>query len=269
MRALDIDMDFFLSGPCELAEIGKRPSGGEAQPWSEAEVRAFLEVNCGLSKEHPIPGAVFETHDTALSYWQEHCTFPMDVTHIDTHSDLGIGKPGPAFVLESVITRKPGSRGTINEYYEKKQLDEANYLLFAIAFRWVRSLENVRNPLSRPDMPAFCDDGKLQLVSSTGRILPALNHNEPIIPFTVYNDWREFRWDSSNPSGLSGQLPLHRGAMGYEETLSAYDQQCVVDARNRTTDGRPYDCATMAISPRYAPESADFIIDIFREYITE
>ena len=234
MRVLDIDMDFFLSGPCELAEPGKRPSDSEAQPWTEAEVRAFLEINCGLSKERPIPGAIFETHDMALSYWQANCTFPMDVTHIDTHSDLGIGKPGPTFVLESVITRKPDNRGTIAEYYEKKQLDEANYLLFAIAFRWISSLENVRNPKSRPDIPAFCGDTSLQLVSSTGRILPMLNHNEPVIPFTVYDDWQDFRWDS-----------------------------------NRPTDARPYDCATMAISPRYAPESADFIIDIFREYITE
>jgi len=234
MRVLDIDMDFFLSGPCELAEYGSRPSGSEALPWTEAQVRAFLEENCGLSKDKPIPGAVFETHDMALSYWQEHCTFPMDVTHIDTHSDLGIGRPGPTFVLESVITRKPGSRGTIKEYYEKKQLDEANYLLFAIAFRWINSLDNVRNPNSRPDMPAFCAENSLQLVSSTGRILPMLNHNEPVIPFTVYDDWHDFRWDKGG-----------------------------------TTDGRPYDCATMAISPRYSPKDADFIIEIFKEYISE
>ena len=227
MRVLDIDMDFFLSGPCALAEKGRRPSPDEAQPWTEAEVRAFFEVNCGLSKDRPIPGAVFETHDMALDYWQKNCTFPMDVTHIDTHSDLGIGRPGPGFVLESVITRKPGSRGTIAEYYEKKQLDEANYLLFAIAFRWIKSLENVRNPLSRPDMPAFCGENTLQLISSTGRILPALNHNEPVIPFTVYNDPQTFAAKA------------------------------------------PYDCATMAISPRYAPETADFIIEIFKEYIRE
>lgn len=225
MRVLDIDMDFFLSGPCALAPHGSRPSDDDAQPWTEAEVRAFLEDNCGLSKDRPIPGAVFETHDTALDYWRKNCGFPMHVTHVDTHSDLGIGRPGPGFVLESVITRKPGSRGTIEEYYEKKQLDEANYLLFAIAFRWISSLDNVRNPHSRPDMPAFCGDGTLKLVSSTGRILPALDHNEPEIPFNVYNDWRAF-------------------------------------------SGAGYDHATMAISPRYAPRSADFIIDIFKEYIT-
>ena len=224
MRVLDIDMDFFLTGPCELALLGERPPEGEALPWTEAEVRAFLENNCGLSKDNPIPGAVFETHDMALEYWEKNCAFPMHVTHIDTHSDLGIGKPGPGFVLESVITRKPDNRGTIAEYRAKKQLDEANYLLFAIAFRWIASLDNVRNPNSRPDIPAFCHENSLKLESSAGRILPMLNHNEPEIPFSVYNDWRSFKGDN-------------------------------------------YTHATMAISPRYSPASADFIINIFREYI--
>lgn len=226
MRVLDIDMDFFLSGPCELAEPGKRPPDNEAQPWSENDVRAFLENNCGLSKGRSIPGAVFETHDMALDCWQARCAFPMHVTHVDAHSDLGIGRPGPAFVLESVITRAPGNRGDITEYRDKKQLDEANYLLFAVAFRWISSLDNVRNPNSRPDMPAFCHGNTLRLESSAGRILPALNHHEPEIPFSVYENWRAF----------------------------------IADA--------PYDLATLAISPRYSPRTADFIIDIFHEYIT-
>lgn len=225
MRALDIDMDFFLSGPCELAVPGERPPDGAAQPWTETEVRAFLENNCGLSKYRPVPGAIFETHDMALDYWQAHGAFPMHVTHIDTHSDLGIGRPGPAFVLESVITLVPDRRGDIAEYREKKRLDEANYLLFAVAFRWISSLDNVRNPNSRPDMPAFCRKNTLMLESSAGRLLPMLNHHEPEIPFNVYENWQTFKADA------------------------------------------PYDFATMAISPRYAPESADFIIDIFREYI--
>lgn len=33
--------------------------------------------------------------------------------------------------------------------------------------------------------------------------------------------------------------------------------------------GAAYDLASMAISPRYAPAEADFIAEIFREYIRE
>ena len=62
MRVLDLDMDFFLTGVCELAPRGARPSLREARPWAEADVRAFLEENCGLSRQNPIPGRGFETH---------------------------------------------------------------------------------------------------------------------------------------------------------------------------------------------------------------
>ena len=64
MRVLDLDMDFFLSGPCPLATPGERPDEACAQAWSEEEVVWFLEEQCGLSAERPVPGAIFDTHDT-------------------------------------------------------------------------------------------------------------------------------------------------------------------------------------------------------------
>lgn len=99
-------------------------------------------------------------HDGALQFWQEliaagQLSVPFEVAHIDAHSDLGIGRPGPGFVLNSVLPLSPAERADIKRYYEMKQLDEANYLLFALAFRWISRLENVRNPKSRPDIPQF------------------------------------------------------------------------------------------------------------------
>ena len=226
MRVLDLDLDFFLNNVCELAEYGCRPDISQAQPWSGSEMRAFLENQCGLSRNNPIPGKVFETHDQALDFWQARARMPIHVTHVDAHSDLGIGRPGPAYVLESVITRPPEARGTVAAHRAAKKLDEANYLLFALAFRWIGSLENVRNPASRPDLPAqFCHDGYIQLISSVGALIPALDHREPVIPFANYDDYRTFR------------------------------------AR------APYDLATLAISPRYAPPEADALIKIFCEYV--
>ena len=228
MRALDLDLDFFLSNVCPLSAPGKRPDGAIARPWSEEKMRAFLEVNCGLSRLRPIPGAIFETHDMALDFWQARAHLPLNVTHVDAHSDLGIGRPGPAYVLESVITRPPEARGTPAEYRAAQKLDEANYLLFALAFRWISGLENVRNPASRPDMPPeFCHEGYIQLQSSVGRLIPALDRHEPRVAFTVYEDYSLFK-------------------------------ACA-----------PYDLATLAISPRYAPREADKLADVFREYIIE
>ena len=159
MRVLDLDMDFFLTGVCELAPRGARPSLREARPWAEADVRAFLEENCGLSRQNPIPGRVFETHDGALFLWKEwleagRLSAPFHVTHVDAHSDLGIGRPGPAYVLETVLALPPQKRGDLARYVREEKLDEANYLLFALALRYVSSLENVRNPHSRADFPA-------------------------------------------------------------------------------------------------------------------
>ncbi|MDY2600682.1 MAG: hypothetical protein SOW23_02700, partial [Eubacteriales bacterium] len=100
MYVLDLDLDFFLDNICPLAEKGTRPDANQASPWPEEQVRFFLEHNCGLRRETPVPGALFETHDQALSHWQG-LEKPLSVTHVDAHSDLGVGKPGPAFVLES------------------------------------------------------------------------------------------------------------------------------------------------------------------------
>ena len=43
MRVLDLDMDFFLTAPCPLAEYGERPDEGCAQAYSDEEVIRFLE----------------------------------------------------------------------------------------------------------------------------------------------------------------------------------------------------------------------------------
>lgn len=72
------------------------------------ESKGVFGKNCGLNTERKIPGRVFETHDGALQFWQEliaagQLSVPFEVTHIDAHSDLGIGRPGPGFVLNSVL----------------------------------------------------------------------------------------------------------------------------------------------------------------------
>lgn len=238
MRVLDLDMDFFLSDVCALAAPGKRPPVSEAQPWDEAAVRAFLEENCGLSRQNPVPGRVFTTHDGALDLWKEwveagKLRAPFHVTHVDAHSDLGAGKPGPAYVLETVLALPLEKRFDLARYRREEKLDEANYLLFALALRYVSSLENVRNPHSRADFPArLSSDGNqpptaIRLTSTLARLLPQYDFAEPAIPYTAYDDFHSF----------------HAAA--------------------------PCDLASLAISPRYAPKEADFIADVFREYIVE
>ena len=233
-RVLDIDLDFFLAECCPLAEVGHRPPVQGHEPWVAEAVRRFMEEDCLLSRDHPLPGRVFETHDGALAYWKElmeagRLQAPFHVTHVDAHSDLGIGRPGPGFVLNGVLPRILEKRADIEKYYEICQLDEANYLLFALAFRWISSIDNVRNPMSRPDIPReILMPGRgdmIQLSSFAARLSEGANGPEPVIPFNVYDDYREFRAE------------------------------------------RPYDFITLAISPRYAPKQADRLIPLIERYI--
>ena len=233
MRVLDLDMAFFLSGPCPLAALGERPDESCAEVWSEEAVVRFLEEQCGLSADHPVPGAIFDTHDKALDFWAARLedgslTAPFEVVHVDTHSDLAFGPPGTNFVLNVVLSRLPDQRADKEAYRKAVELDEANYLLFALAFRWVDRLSYVRNPKSHQDIPRqlLTAQGDIHLRSFISQMMEGRNGKEPVIPFDVYDDYTKFRQHG-------------------------------------------YDFVTMAQSPRYAPASADKIMDILKRYITE
>ena len=232
MRVLDLDMDFFLSGPCPLANLGERPDEACAQAWSEEEVVRFLEQQCGLSREHPVPGAIFDTHDKAIDFWQARVnegrlTTPFEVVHVDTHSDLAFGPPGTGYVLNVVLSRLPSQRASIDTYRAAVELDEANYLLFALAFRWIDRLSYVRNPKSYQDIPwqILDSEGNIHLRSFVSAMMESKNGKEPVIPFAVYDDYTQFSQHG-------------------------------------------YDFVTMAQSPRYSPASADRIMEIVGRYIT-
>lgn len=233
MKVLDLDMDFFLTDACPLAPLGERPPESCARPYGDEQVIAFLEEQCGLSRAHPVPGRIFDTHDKPLDFWLAQMEAgklqpPFDVVHVDTHSDLAFGPPGTDFVLKAVLTRNPRTRATLGAYREGKKLDEANYLLFALAFRWISRLAYVRNPKSHQDIPARLLDteGNIRLQSDISVLMEAMNGREPTIPFEVFDDYRQFR-----------------------ET--------------------GYDFVTMAQSPRYAPASADRIMRLLKPYILE
>lgn len=234
MKVLDLDMDFFLTGPCPMAKPGERPDPACAEPYSDAQVIDFLENHCGLNREHPIPGAIFDTHDKALDFWRARMRegvlrAPFDVVHVDTHSDLAFGPPGTDFVLKAVLSRSVQEREAIETYRANVKLDEANYLLFALAFRWIGTLVYVRNPRSWQDVPRHIlarEGGAIMLRSDVSALMERGNGMEPHIPFEVIEDYTTF---------------------------------CETG----------YDFVTMAQSPRYAPATADRVMDILRPYIRE
>lgn len=234
MRVLDIDLDFFLADCCPLAERGARPALAGHEPWAEEKVRAFLEKQCGLDASKPLPGRVFETHDDALRYWEKkvragELTVPFGVTHVDAHSDLGIGYPGPGYVLYNVISRPVERRIDTAGYTAQKKLDEANYLLFALAYRWVSSLEDIRNPRSHEDIPGELLESpdSIRLTSLPASLFEKQNGREPPISFSRVDDYTIWKAPEK------------------------------------------YDFVTLAMSPRYAPAEADALRDVIARYIRE
>ena len=238
MRVLDIDLDFFLADTCPLAEPGCRPCLKGHEPWEKAETRRFLEEKLKLDSKHPIPGRVFETHDGALRFWNGligagKLSVPFEVAHVDAHSDLGIGALGPALVLNGALCQRTDVRCDIKHYCALGQLDEANYLLYALAFRWVSKLENLRNPKSRPDKPpeiVYERDASgvptaLRLVPPLPELFEKLTGPEPVVPYRQYDDAQSYV-----PAGT-------------------------------------FDYMSLAISPRYSPKEVDALIEVLSEYM--
>ena len=132
-------------------------------------------------------------------------------------------------MLNGVLGVHPDLRDDCTRYYANRQLDEANYLLFALAFRWIDELTLVRDPFSRPDLPPFCEkagDGyrPIRLRSFVSELFEGQYGREPEIPLTVFED------------------PF------------AY----VAD--------EPFACMNLAHSPRYAPKEADALISVIARY---
>ena len=80
MRVLDLDMDFFLTGVCELAPKGARPSLREARPWAEAFEIYMYATNAW---DEPIYGenyVYYETTETLVEPFEtafsEYVTMP-------------------------------------------------------------------------------------------------------------------------------------------------------------------------------------------------
>ena len=204
MTILDIDLDFFLNDVCPLAEAGERPALEGHEPWEEARVRRFLEENCGLSAARPVPGRIFETHDLALDFWRDmmlegRLNAPFSVTHVDAHSDLGVGQT--EYVLSALLALPPEKRADLDALRREGHLSEANYLLFALAFRWTDRLINVRTPRSLPDLPREILEGEgIRLSSFVSRLMEAKHGKEPLVPFIQYPDYA--RYQASAPFGF-------------------------------------------------------------------
>jgi hypothetical protein len=145
MRVLDLDLDFFLDGVANWRDVGAgRLDAADYPPWSRDEAFAFLEDRCKLTG--PLPGFVVENHGALFDLWASaadrgQLLLPLSVTHVDAHSDLGLGDATYINLLTEVLFLPVDDRRAS----ATKLVNDGNYLAFAIACRWLSDLTLVRN----------------------------------------------------------------------------------------------------------------------------
>lgn len=255
MKVLDIDMDYFLKKiPFLISENSNdRVSDEDYQVWEKEEVINFLEKRLGLSKKKKIKGRVVTHHNEALLYWQElilanKLVPPFEVVHVDSHADLGLGYPSWTFIMDTLITLPIEERSNIENYpnifdkYYKPGIGD--YLLFAIAFQWISKLTYICNPenIGNDYVWMILKDG----IEPNDKI--QLAHNENMKAMQISGDSKRFYETAIREPEVDFEIVRNIEEIEYE---------------------RCFDYLTFCISPNYTPASADFIIDIIKEYIVE
>lgn len=251
MRVLDLDLDYFLKKPVyeQNHSSNSRVTDEDCinSVWSEKEVRTFFEDNLGLSKSKKVKGRILTGHNEALYFWYElieagSLIAPFSVMHVDSHADLGYCCLGLSFVLDELIYWPLSCRTPLRcKDYELDgrfyNIDIADYLLFAVAFRWVSSLTYCANP------NADAGDIPLNIV-----IEKIPNYIDKPISLHIKLKSRENQETQLNEP----TIPLH----------------IIPTIKDVKSDG-DFDFVSIAQSPNYTPHTADFILEIIRDYIEE
>lgn len=158
MIVLDLDLDYFMkkvASSIEESVTDRLPDKDYGScVWKEDEVRNFIENNLGLSKKNRIKGCIVKGHNEALFFWkdlidQNKLVVPFSVVHVDSHADLGLGYFSLDYIKNRLL-KYPVENRFENRFYKldeiTKDIGIGDYLLYAIAFRWIDRLTYCANP---------------------------------------------------------------------------------------------------------------------------
>jgi hypothetical protein len=155
-RILDIDLDFFLNKVSASREDNKRLSKKRYEPWGKTKLKSFLENRCLLSKKKPLWGKIVKKHHKAFFFWRDlikekKVEVPFELVHIDAHSDLGVADWGWIYITSDLL-HKPIEERIFPDESLLYGINEANYLAFALACRWISKLTLVIHPKWENDL---------------------------------------------------------------------------------------------------------------------
>ena len=247
MRVLDIDLDFFLEEAVHYSQAGIRPDDQDYPPWPEAKTRSFLRNRLGLDVQHPIPGSVEIEHNAVFWRWDQlitegRLTVPFEVVHVDAHADLGMGDIGFQHVFGRLLHLPLADRLDALRS-ERDVVKSGNFLLYALALRWISKLTYVHHTTYQPhttDVPNYLSD--------------AGGDRPPEFALPV------FAWDY-----VTAGKHLSRKQVIEIEPPAKFE----LAAPSTFTDNGRFEFVFAAQSPCYSPKSADSLLAVLAEHIDE
>lgn len=263
-------MDFFVWPPFrDRPEEPRQPRSEWKYLASEDEVRSFLEKQCHLSRRAPVPGNEAEQHHDAFNVWGrwvEDGTIiaPFCVVHVDAHSDLGSGWNNRSFTFIDTELLALLIEQRRHPVFGPEHLNSGNYLLGAIANRWISQLIYVypvdrteSEPVQPGSLPRFEDD-----MREMAKLLWA-DQAPPVsdLPAWIFrnDDWK------TGIIELRHSLVRH-GVVEDGEPVSSEPPvpfKCI-EEREFSLDGVTH--MFLAQSPEHTPVEADELLPIIREY---
>jgi hypothetical protein len=240
-RFLDIDLDAFVD-PIAYWPSGGRLDDSEYEVWTEARLRRFLEVQCGLNKQAKIPGAFVEQHDGAFDVLRDlhPSSGPLDLTHIDGHADLGMGDPSWVYMIKELMQLPMAERGSPMRGHEG--VNPGSWMAYAAAAGWIERILFVHPDDGAEDLPGLyfrnCDS-QTKLLEMKRFHLKDLGRGTP-------NYERLYR---TTPAQCDPPIPFST------VTLDTFQSPA------------PFAQGLLCRSPDYTPARADALIDIIGDYI--
>ena len=267
VKILDLDMDYFMKSVAtsifedETARLSEDDFGKDV--WDEEEVRSFLENNLGLSKNWKIRGRIVRGHNEALLYWKElikrgELSVPFEVIHVDSHADLGLGYSSWSYIRKTLLSYpvedRPDHAVHKDLHGNTRAEGIGDYLLFAIAYRWISNLVYCGNP------KRDCNDYILDTLKNF-KEKPICGRPVENTIQLLYNP--NARIPKNSDSEFIKRLYIDESKKEPEVPFT------IIPSIEDVHFNGDFDFAVLAQSPNYTPQSADFIMDIFRDYIVE
>jgi UPF0489 domain len=238
---LNLDLDAFLNDVADWISGDERRDPKHYKPWTEAEVRSFLEKQCHLSASRRIPGRCVVHHDEAFDFWRElvarHQT-QIDLVHVDAHADLGKGDRSWLHMIRRHLHLPVDQRG--NPPRGSDYLNPGSYVAYALAARWIASMVYVHHPEGGMDIPSIYLENNDPSVS--GR-LQLKAYSKDFKPGSVYPPPAN---EATRPEPI---VPLKQVPIAQFEA------------------DKTFQYALLAQSPGFTPPTSDALIPIFRDYI--